>query len=123
MGSAMAILIWLVIIAAAAWFLAGGGLAALSGGRKRADDLPAEDALRYVVPEGQDPAAIVALLAPKGYVTKLEEPGHERVLVINTEDDGRPDRTVVRALIAEANTTIQDPVLMATDVRFADEVG
>jgi hypothetical protein len=121
MGSAMAILIWLVILAAVAWFLLGGGLAALSGTKRKTDAAGRANTLRYAVPEGQDPAAVMAVLAPAGYPTTLEEKVDTRVLVIASEDGKAPDPGAVRALIVRANTTIQDPALMTTDVRFLDE--
>ena len=123
MGSAAAILIWLVILAAIAWFLVGGGLAALSGNRRKTDpeQVAPDGVLRYAVPEGQDPAAVMAVLAPAGYVTRLEEEVDTRVLVIAEEEGERPDRGTVRALIASTNTTIQDPALTTSVVRFLDE--
>lgn len=123
MGSAAAILVWLVVLGFLAWFLAGGGLAALLGRRGTPERTPPDERLRYAVPEGHDPAAVTALLAPAGYVTELEDRAGTRVLVIANEEGGRPDRTVVRELIAEAGTTIQDPVLADAGVRFLDESG
>lgn len=123
MGSAAAILIWLVILAAVAWFLLGGGLAALSGARGKTERVDPDDVLRYAVPEGQDPAAVMAALAPAGYVARLTEDVDTRVLVIAEEEGERPDRGRVRALIAQSSTTIQDPAAAPSDVRFLDEAG
>jgi hypothetical protein len=117
----MAILIWLVILAAIAWFLVGGGLAALSGTKRKTDVAGPSKTLRYAVPEGQDPAAVMAVLAPSGYPTTLEEQVDTRVLVIASEDGTAPDPEAVRPLIVRANTTIQDPALMVADVRFLGE--
>jgi hypothetical protein len=122
MGSAAAILVWLVILAGAAWFLLGGGLAALSGNRRTTEHVDPDETLRYVVPEGQDPAAVMAALAPAGYVARVEDEEGTRVLVIVEEDGERPDRGAVRALIARTSTTIQDPALTTSEVRFLDEV-
>lgn len=121
MGSAMAILIWLVILAAIAWFLVGGGLAAVSGAKRKPDEAAPGNKLRYAVPEGQDPAAVMAVLAPAGYPVSLEEQVDTRVLVIAAPDGGTPDRETVRALIAQASTTIQDPAPTSSEVRFLGE--
>ena len=121
MGTAMAILIWLVILAAVGWFLVGGGLAALSGTKRRTDEAGPARTLRYAVPDGQDPAAVMAVLAPAGYVSKLVEQVDTRVLVIARDDGERPDPEAVRAVILTAGTTLQDPALTSHDVRFLDE--
>lgn len=81
----------------------------------------AEDILRYGLPEGQDPAAILAVLAPNGYVARIEEVAEARVLVIASGENGPVDRASVRALISQASTTIRDPAA-TTGVHFLDEV-
>lgn len=77
--------------------------------------------LRYVVPEGQDPAALLAVLHPNGYRTRLADNGAYRVLVILCPTAEAEERATVRELIGHADSTIQDPATVAQRVRFEDE--
>jgi len=79
--------------------------------------------LEYLVPEGQDPAVLIAGLARAGF-TALSDPTHphQRVLIECPEGVDQ-QRGEVRSAIESANvTTPEDGVAVPTPVRFSDEV-
>jgi hypothetical protein len=97
------------------------GLAAMGrGARQRAEAVqgPDSETLRYHVPAGQDPAAVVAALTSEGF-TAVSEPvptGHDVVVAVR---EGRErHRARVRATIQHAGGEGPEP---AEPVRFTDE--
>ena len=118
-----------VLLAVMVLALAGVLIVTLWLGRsaeRRADQpLPAPPSsvlLRYVVPEGQDPAAVVAALGAAGLAAKSEQTGDVRTVVVALDRDTVLDREDVRTLIGDAGSTIQDGVAVTGVVRFDDEV-
>lgn len=84
--------------------------------------------VRYEVPAGQDPAAVLTQLRQAGYdVSADSEPGPSSpILIIGTDSGGPPDRERLRAVLAHASVNV-DPAydseteLTRSDVRFLDE--
>jgi hypothetical protein len=84
--------------------------------------------VRYEVPAGQDPAAVLAQLRGAGYdVSADSEPGPSSpILIIGTDSGGPPDREHLRTLLAHASVNVDpahdsDTDLTRADVRFLDE--
>lgn len=123
MGAPLAILGLLVIAGIVAWILISTGVFSKSveEGDSLGDDLgpqsdrPAE-LLRYHVPEGQDPAAVVAALTHSGYETELDG---ARVVVV-ARPEGRT-RDEIRATISAADTAIDAGRPVHADIHFEDE--
>jgi hypothetical protein len=97
--------------------------AASRGAARRKDvvDDPHVETLRYVVPPGQDPAALVAALERAGYTATAEPSpeGHE-LEVACTEGRDR-HRARVRSVIEQAGRDQHDNPVEVPDVRFRDE--
>jgi hypothetical protein len=122
MGVLLVLLVVIVVIAAAATAVSV----------KRAprrldpvDEVPARttehaEPLTYVVPEGQDPAAVLAAFSGTAFEAAVHEEGSERVLVVTCPRGADRDRDEVRARIQGAGTVVDAPVA-APPVRFADE--
>jgi len=83
---------------------------------------PGQDSLVYEVPEGQDPAAILAALRHDGLqATEVMRQGRQRV-VIACSTGGEDLRPRARALIAEkALLNLEGDPAADHRVRFADE--
>ena len=81
---------------------------------------PDTDTLRYRVPEGEDPVAVVAALQAQGYEAVTDHRhGRQDVLVV-CPVSARQDREPVRAVIARAEANLEgDP--SQHPVRFIDE--
>ncbi|HET8666209.1 MAG TPA: hypothetical protein VFM08_17975, partial [Nocardioides sp.] len=83
--------------------------------------------LRYEVPEGQDPAAVLAGLRGAGYDASPDsEPGPSSpIVIIGEAQGGEPDREAVRRTLTELDGTNVVPEESATvrrsRVRFVDE--
>jgi hypothetical protein len=82
--------------------------------------------LRYEVPPGQDPAAVLAGLRRAGYdVSADSEPGPSSPIVIIGATGGAPDREQVRRTLAELDGTNVVPSesgqVGRSRVRFLDE--
>jgi hypothetical protein len=84
---------------------------------------PDRDVLRYAVPEGQDPAPLVAALTGSGYPADLEDDVHRRTVVVTCPQGVVHDRGDVRALLERVTTTLQDGAPVGAEVRFEDEPG
>ncbi|MGC4112815.1 MAG: hypothetical protein QM747_20810 [Nocardioides sp.] len=98
--------------------------------REHSDQLQAADrpTVRYEVPPGQDPAAVLADLRTAGYdVSADSEPGPSSpILIIGTASGGAPDRERLRTLLATASVNVDpsvdsDTELSRSSVRFLDE--
>jgi hypothetical protein len=125
-GAGLAWLVLLIIAAVALWLLFGGLAAVGSGrtGRKGGAARPDPDhELRYLVPEGQDPATVLTALHQHGYDAVLEEPDGRRIIDVTCPEDKIRDREQVREVIAEAGTTLEpaDRTGLPHPVRFLDE--
>ncbi|MGN6252157.1 MAG: hypothetical protein ACTHNS_10130 [Marmoricola sp.] len=90
-----------------------------------AADLSRSDAtLQYVVPEGQDPAAVVAALENHGYLARRDpDYTHTAMVVVDCPEGVEHDRPRVRTVLEQAMPLNMDgdraPAL--DPVRFADE--
>jgi hypothetical protein len=114
----------LVAVVVLGWVILSSGVLAKSveKGRDPVWRPPAGDALAYRVPEGQDPAVIVAALKKNGF-----EPTSNTVdgipLVMVPQQRSRPEqRQRVREAIASARTTsLTEGVPVREPVVFQDE--
>jgi hypothetical protein len=83
--------------------------------------------LRYEVPPGQDPAAVLTELRRAGYDASADsEPGPSSpVVIIGTTTGGAPDREQLRATLERMDVINVDPeadvVMDRPPVRFLDE--
>jgi hypothetical protein len=84
--------------------------------------------VRYEVPNGQDPAAVLNQLHQAGYDASPDsEPGPSSpVIIIGTTSGTAPDRDRLRTLLADAPVNVDPSVDSATEetrstVRFMDE--
>ncbi len=121
MGSALAIVPLLIVLGIVVWFLLNAGVFAASVREGEVGTTLDPDSLRYPVPEGQDPAAVLAVLAEHGYRAGVIDAHGERVVAIDRPSASDEDREAVRAVIAEAGTALQDAAPMPGPVRFDDE--
>jgi hypothetical protein len=126
MGAVLVPVILLIVVLVLAWF------AVQRFGRReiqRSDRLQNADrsTLRYEVPEGQDPAAVLAGLRGAGYDASPDsEPGPSSpIVIIGEAQGGEPDREAVRRTLTELDGTNVVPEESATvrrsRVRFVDE--
>jgi hypothetical protein len=109
-----------------------GGIALVSGGRfsSRQGDVQAEakagtDMLRYHVPEGWDPAMVLAALQKEGFeaVPDLNGSGATQDLLIPCRDGVERHRAHVRAVIESAEqANFMGDLDQLPQVRFADEM-
>jgi hypothetical protein len=72
---------------------------------------PERPTLRYQVPSGQDPAAVVAALRAAGYDASPDsEPGPSSpIVIVGGKQGATPDREAVRATLVEASGTHMNP--------------
>ena len=82
--------------------------------------------LRYEVPEGQDPAVVLAGLRQAGYDASADsEPGPSSPIVIIGAHGGGPDREAVRRTLTDLDGTNVVPEesgqVQRSRVRFSDE--
>ena len=78
---------------------------------------PQTDTLRYRVPQGQDPVAVI---------TALQRAGHDAVadgddVVVTCRGGGASEREQVRSVIEGAAVNVESDVVPGNRVRFADE--
>lgn len=80
------------------------------------------EALRYHVPTGQDPAAIMAALQTAGYDAMPATAGVTQDLLIVARNGGRVDRAAVRHVIEhDADLNLEGDPSPTDSARFADE--
>jgi hypothetical protein len=126
MGAVLVPVILLIVVLVLAWF------AVQRFGRReiqRSDRLQNADrpTLRYQVPEGQDPAAVLAGLRQAGYDASADsEPGPSSpMVIIGDAHGGEPDREGVRRTLTELDGTNVVPEesgrVRRSRVRFVDE--
>jgi len=83
---------------------------------------PAVDTLEYEVPEGQDPAVVVAALTLEGLDAVGELRHGRRLVLLNITGDDGEVRSRARAVIAhEAPLNPEGDASPDTQVRFLDE--
>lgn len=114
-----AVLIPLLILLAVAALAVAAFVAVTRRQTRRVDEAESPDVerLRYLVPSGQDPAAIIADLHREGYEAVSE--GEFLVVPLHTDPDR--DRAHVRAVIAAADSTVEGDPSPDHEVRFTDE--
>jgi hypothetical protein len=116
------VVIWgavLFVLAAVVWLVAS--LAATGAPIGKHAPIPPGRAVRYRVPEGQDPVVVMSSLSSHGYANVLDEHGGngERIVLVECED--KADREEVRELIATTGTSVDDPAPVRRPVHFLDE--
>lgn len=105
-------------------FVFGRSGRSLAAQAQHADHLSDEvDTLDYVVPEGQDPAVVVAALSVNGFDAAPGHEGGRQLVHINCGPDNASAREQAREVIAGIGTTSLDAGVPIdnTPVRFADE--
>lgn len=103
-----------------------GGFALMRRRREQTPALPSEAtpeqaSLRYPVPDGQDPAAVIAALRLAGYDAARDSDGNTNDIVIACDEDTPQVRERVRTVIAEDAPLNLEGDAMPGEVRFADE--
>jgi hypothetical protein len=76
--------------------------------------------LEYVVPTGQDPVEILAVLERSGYTVGVDSHGAHQVVMVKCPTGLDADRAKVRALIESAHVG-PDGAPMRSVVKFRDE--
>jgi hypothetical protein len=117
------ILLIIVIVAAALAAKHFSARAVQHSDRLQRDD---RSTLRYEVPEGQDPAVVLAGLRQAGYDASADsEPGPSSPIVIIGARGGGPDREAVRRTLTGLDGTNVVPEesgqVQRSQVRFVDE--
>jgi len=83
---------------------------------------PESSALRYHVPEGQDPASVVVALRRAGFVATLDDAGSgDAGVLVSREDGADPDREAIRAAIAGSTLNQEGDPGGEAHPRFDDE--
>ena len=82
---------------------------------------PEVPALRYEVPEGHDPAAVLAALRAAGYVATADEQAGNQGVLIGAQEGEQPDRDKVREVIAGADINLEGDSSADATPRFDDE--
>lgn len=116
MGAA---LVPLIIVLAALVLVAAGVVAFGRRQAQRREDVLGSGAVRYPVPEGQDPAPILAALHEAGYQAVMAGATAERVVAVHVE--APESRDAVRSVIAGAPQNLEGDPPATHDVRFLDE--
>jgi len=81
---------------------------------------PGTPRLEYVVPTGQDPVVVLAVLERAGYTATVDPSGAHQVVMVQCRVDR--DRERVRSLIESANVTaLHEGMPISVAVRFRDE--
>ena len=123
MGIAVAIVVFL-ILAVIAW-LVYSGVATNKAAKKASHQEPGDprvETLEYRVPDGQDPAVLMAALEQRGYTAALDDVHAAKHLVIACPNGREQDRASIRTVIDEADrTSLEGPELTHNKVAFEDE--
>jgi hypothetical protein len=122
-----AVVVPILIVVIALFALAGAAVRMTRKERAHADALRAPDngaALHYVVPNGQDPAAIALALTRAGYDTAQDPAvGQPGELLIGRANGASPDREEVRSVLSGVVpiNLEGDEAVNPAPVRFTDE--
>jgi len=127
---ALIVLVLIVVVAVAA--VAAGvaraqraqerSVAAAEAAEARADgSAGGPGALRYHVPDGQDPVAVVAALSAAGIDATYEARSDLADILITTPAGADRERARVRAAIEQAPIDMEGHSMPPHEVRFADE--
>lgn len=85
------------------------------------DVVSADRTLRYRVPEGQDPARLLAALWAEDYDAAVDPGERGQDIVVSFSDDREAHRDKVREVLRRAPTTMEGDRAVDRPVRFADE--
>jgi hypothetical protein len=123
MEIAIGLLLLLLVLAIAFPVLAGRGQRkAVDAVHSNTPGAAGEETLRYRVPDGQDPAVVMAALETAGHRTAVEDEAGEKYLVISCPKGRDASREEARKLIEEADRTSLEGMKLATGrVAFEDE--
>jgi hypothetical protein len=111
-------LIPVLIVLVVALLLIGGVVHLAQRQERLAAERPTAPTLRYLVPEGQDPAAVLEVLHAEGYDAVPE--GGETVVVTLLVDSPR-ERQRVRAALEDMDRNAEPSPSQGEPVRFLDE--
>ncbi|MGZ4487290.1 MAG: hypothetical protein ACXVW1_05115 [Nocardioides sp.] len=107
----------LVVSAAGAWFLRSWGRDEAATESRLHD--PRTPVLAYVVPDGEDPAPLMAALTHRGFVSVVDTSGGSERLVVECPVTAR---ALVRETLQQvAQRNLDGSVLPLRDVHFVDE--
>jgi hypothetical protein len=124
MGLAVAIVVGVAVLVVV-WFVLSGYAVRRSAQDRVVEDTPDDpktEALRYRVPDTQDPAVLIARLEQVGYTSTLDEVRGDKILLIACPAGRDDDRTRVRTALQEVDTTgLEGATLDPGKVTFEDE--
>jgi hypothetical protein len=121
MGIVVASVLALLGIAVVA-YVAFVMLGARASAAAEQENEPLMEALRYDVPDGQDPVVVVSALRKAGYEPDTELVAGSAVVVVPCRSGADRERTKVRDVIADASeTTLEGPGFDPGRVMFQDE--
>lgn len=114
-----AVLIPVLIVLAVAVVAVAAFVTVTRRQNRQVEEAESEDTgrLRYLVPKGQDTAAIIAALQREGYDAVNEG----EFIVVPFRVDPDRERAHVRSVIAGADATIEGDPWLEDQVRFTDE--
>jgi len=128
-GSMVFLVIILIILVVIVALVLGFGLGGMRSMRRRQTALRSEavtgqvESLRYQVPVGQDPAAVIAALKLEGFeVVRDDAALQSQDLIILCPSGAERERARVRAVIAhDASMDMEGHPMAEHDVHFVDE--
>jgi len=121
-------LVWgfiVVVVGVVAIFLLVPLVQRYNAQRRRAEELTRSDSVstvRYVVPQGQDPAVVMANLRHEGFEPVGDSTATEQEILVPCSSD--VDRDRIRHAIAAAPTSLEGgphPAGDDSEIRFTDE--
>ena len=118
MGAA---LVPLVIVLAVLILIAAGVVVFGRRQNRRREQVSRSDTVRYRVPEGQDPASVLAGLNAAGYDAVVTSAEAGPVVAVRVESPNPQAREGIRTVIADAPLNLEGDRPAARDVRFLDE--
>lgn len=121
-GVGIVVVLVLVVIGLLVW----GTASVVRGGKREIarQDLAKSDqmdTLTYVVPEGQDPAAVMAALRQEGFEPVRDRDTPEQRIIIPCREGLDRVRPQVRVVIRDAGLNLDDDSYRLDEVRFVDE--
>lgn len=122
MGLIVAMVLLAVVLVVVGWLLLSGGLLVKSAQMGTVDEAPSRvDSVRYRVPGGQDPVAVLTALAGSGFEAEPEYDAGEPFVVVPCVRGTPDERDDIRRAIASADSPGHGGVSRPPDVHFEDE--
>jgi hypothetical protein len=91
-------------------------------GTEEAPPGPGTETLHYRVPDGQDPAVLIAALSHAGYTSALDEAHGDAYVAVDCPAGRDRERARVRAVIGDADgTSLEGPEFTPDAITFDDE--